>query len=184
MLGVRSGRGRFAIRQHYRQIQPVGAVPLDFRKAFGEHVTRVHEDEGVHPGDGGKQGARESTGARTRPHVGRRGWRHRRGAAARLRGVRGRRTARWFIDLKDLNDLWKPHPRPWKVPMRLDGGKLFGSEARRAISRGWCRLTKDLAGQTLREVVDCDKSLPYPNGGCRSVRVGSALVYTFGDALK
>lgn len=91
---------------------------------------------------------------------------------------------RWFIDLEDLNSLWGPHPEDWELPVMLDGGKYFGSEARKAIAQGWCHPTADMRGRV--EVLEnCDEHLPYPNGGCRKVRVGgNGEWYTFGDAVR
>ena len=92
---------------------------------------------------------------------------------------------RWFIDLKDLNELWKPHQVPWKLPVRLDGGTNFGPQARKALQAGWCKTSAELARSNVisTDSGSCDKDLPYPNGGCRRIRIGSAAWYTFGDAL-
>jgi hypothetical protein len=91
---------------------------------------------------------------------------------------------RWFIGLDSISDLWKPHPDNWKMRIRTTS-----SEARKGLSSGWCATTDDMDFFTVEVLENCDKHLPYPNGGCRKVRVRPAksnhwtIWYTFGDAL-
>lgn len=96
---------------------------------------------------------------------------------------------RWFIDLKSMDDLWKPHPKNWKLPVHLDSGTHFRSEAAKALQRVWCTATSDLGSYTAEVLENCDKHLPYPNGGCRKIRIHPGKSqhwttwYTFGDAI-
>jgi hypothetical protein len=59
---------------------------------------------------------------------------------------------RWFIDLKDMNTLWEPHRKEWRLPMKLDGGALFGPQAEKALTNGWCKRTADLRRAPVQSV--------------------------------
>jgi hypothetical protein len=91
---------------------------------------------------------------------------------------------RWFVDLKDLNELWRAHRQPWKVPVNLDGGVHYKFQAEKSFQQRWCQPSSAVAQRQVVVVESCDSSLPYPNGGCRKIRLGSTQWYTFGDALQ
>jgi hypothetical protein len=91
---------------------------------------------------------------------------------------------RWFIGVDSISDLWEPHPDDWTIPIQTTS-----AEARKALSSGWCATSDNMESFTAEVLENCDKHLPYPNGGCRKVRVRPAKSdhwttwYTFGDAI-
>ena len=91
---------------------------------------------------------------------------------------------RWFIGVHDFSELWEPHPDDWKMPINTSS-----AEARKALHRVWCSTTDGMEFFAVELLENCDKHLPYPNGGCRKVRLRpansnhSTTWYTFGDAV-
>ena len=98
----------------------------------------------------------------------------------------------WFLGLDGVTDLWSGSREVYsaqdKVPVRLGASK-----ARKPLADGWCHLTDDLYYFTVQVLEDCTTLLPYPNGGCRKIRMRPVTPeaeaahwtewYTFGDAV-